>query len=125
MDLFPAVSGHVVTHSWGGALGIPRDWCASVGLDPVTGIAWGGGYVGDGVGTSHLAGRTLADLITGRDTELTTLPWVGHLSPDWEPEPLRWLGVNVGLRVMGSADDVETRTGKPALRSRIFSRFLG
>ena len=125
VDLFPAVSGHAVTHSWGGPLGIPRDWFASCGLDPVTRIAWAGGYVGDGVGTSHLGGKTLADLICGRKTELTTLPWVGHLSPDWEPEPLRWLGVNVGLRVMGSADDVETRTGKPALRSRIFSRFLG
>jgi glycine/D-amino acid oxidase-like deaminating enzyme len=125
VDLFPAVSGHVVTHSWGGPLGIPRDWCASVGLDPVTRMAWGGGYVGDGVGTAHLAGRTLADLIGGRETEITSLPWVGHLSPDWEPEPLRWLGVNVGLRVMGSADDVETRTGRPALRARVFSRFLG
>lgn len=125
VDLFPAVSGHVVTHSWGGPLGIPRDWCASVGLDPVTRIAWGGGYVGDGVGTSHLAGQTLADLIGGRTTEHTTLPWVGHLSPDWEPEPLRWLGVNVGLRAMGSADDVETRIGRSALRARVFSRFLG
>jgi len=125
VDLFPAVSGHAVTHSWGGALGIPRDWFASCGLDPVTRIAWAGGYVGDGVGTSHLGGKTLADLICGRQTDLTSLPWVGHLSPDWEPEPLRWLGVNVGLRVMGSADDVETRTGRPALRARVFSRFLG
>ena len=125
VDLFPAVSGHVVTHSWGGPLGIPRDWCASVGLDPVTRMAWAGGYVGDGVGTAHLAGRTLADLIGGRETELTSLPWVGHLSPDWEPEPMRWLGVNAGLRVMGSADGVEARTGRPALRARVFSRFLG
>jgi glycine/D-amino acid oxidase-like deaminating enzyme len=125
VDLFPAVSGHVVTHSWGGPLGIPRDWCASVGLDPVTRMAWAGGYVGDGVGTSHLAGRTLADLIGGRETELTSLPWVGHISPDWEPEPMRWLGVNMGLRVMGSADGVETRTGRPALRARVFARFLG
>ena len=125
VDLFPAVSGHVVTHSWGGPLGIPRDWCASVGLDPVTRMAWAGGYVGDGVGTSHLAGRTLADLIGGRETELTSLPWVGHISPDWEPEPMRWLGVNVGLRVMSSADGVETRTGRTALRARVFSRFLG
>ena len=30
-----------------------------------SGLAWAGGYVGDGVGTSNLAGRTLADLITG------------------------------------------------------------
>ena len=57
--------------------------------------------------TTNLAGRTLADLITGRDTELTTLPWVGHRSPRWEPEPLRWLGANAGLRAMTWADHAE------------------
>ncbi len=55
------------THAWGGALGIPRDWIASVGLDPTTGLGWAGGYVGDGVATTNLAGRTLRDLILGRD----------------------------------------------------------
>ena len=29
-------------------------------------------------------------------TDLVRLPWVGHRSRRWEPEPLRWLGVNVG-----------------------------
>ena len=47
------------------------------------------------------------------------------LLPAFFYEPLRWLGVNVGLRVMGSADDVEARSGRPALRARAFSRFLG
>ena len=28
---------------------------------------------------------------------LTDLPWVGHRSKSWEPEPLRWLGINAGL----------------------------
>ena len=63
-----------------------------------------GGYVGDGVGSSNLAGRTLADLISGRDSELVRLPWVGHRSPVWEPEPLRWLGINAGLKAMELAD---------------------
>ena len=92
-DLFPAVDGRHVTHAWGGALGIPRDWCASVGLDRTTGLGWAGGYVGDGVATTNLAGRTLRDLVLERRTELTALPWVGHHSPSWEPEPLRWLGI--------------------------------
>jgi glycine/D-amino acid oxidase-like deaminating enzyme len=81
-----------IAYRWGGPLGIPRDWMPSVGLDG--GMAWAGGYVGDGVAATNLAGRTLADLITGRESELTRLPWVGHRSRRWEPEPLRWLGIN-------------------------------
>ncbi len=124
-ELFPAVAGHRVTHRWGGPLGIPRDWYASCGLDRRTGLAWAGGYVGDGVGTSNLAGRTLADLITGTPSELTTLPWVNHRSRRWEPEPLRWLGANGGLAVMNSADVVEARTGRRARRAEVFGRLLG
>jgi glycine/D-amino acid oxidase-like deaminating enzyme len=125
VELFPRVAPYRVTHRWGGPLGIPRDWYASCGLDRRTGLAWAGGYVGDGVGTSNLAGRTLADLILGRRTELTTLPWVQHRSRRWEPEPVRWLGANGGLAVMTSADAVEARTGRPARRAAVFGRFLG
>lgn len=124
-DLFPHLVGRAVTHTWGGPLGVPRDWFASCGLDDSSGLAWAGGYVGDGVGTSNLAGRTLADLLLHRDSDITTLPWVGHRSPQWEPEPARWVGANLGLRVMNSADTVESRTGRPARRARFFGRFLG
>jgi glycine/D-amino acid oxidase-like deaminating enzyme len=124
-DLFPAVAPYAVTHTWGGPLGIPRDWFPSVGLDRETGIGWGGGYVGDGVASSNLAGRTLADLVRGVETERTALPWVDHRSPRWEPEPLRWLGVNLGLRVMGSADGVEERTGRPARRAELLAPLIG
>jgi len=125
VELFPAVRDAAITHAWGGPLGVPRDWFASVGLDRSTGLAWGGGYVGDGVGTSNLAGRTLADLILRRDTELVGLPWVGHRSRPWEPEPLRWLGVNAGLRAMTAADRSEERTGRPSRRAALVSRFVG
>ena len=124
-ELFPVLDKVEITHTWGGPLGVPRDWCASVGLDRPTGLAWAGGYVGDGVGTSNLAGRTLADLILGRDSELTRLPWVGHRSPAWEPEPLRWLGVNGTLRLAFWADRVEARTGRPSLAAKALSRLTG
>ena len=78
IELFPDVADARFTHAWGGPLGIPRDWHSSVGFDRATGLAWAGGYVGDGVSTTNLAGRTLADLITGADTTLTHLPWVEH-----------------------------------------------
>lgn len=125
IELFPPLHGTTFTHSWGGALGIPRDWTASVWLDPTTGLGAAGGYVGDGVTTTNLAGRTLADLVTGHESDLTTLPWVGHRSRRWEPEPLRWLGVNAGLKTMGLADHEERLTGRPSLAARAMAPLLG
>ena len=125
VDLLPAVEGAAFTHAWGGAVGIARDWCASVGLDDRTGLGWAGGYVGDGVSTTNLAGRTLADLVLRRDTDLTHLPWVGHRSRPWEPEPLRWLGVNASLKVMTGADAEEARSGRPSRRAALMERVLG
>jgi glycine/D-amino acid oxidase-like deaminating enzyme len=124
-ELFPVIGKVPVSHHWGGPIGIPRDWCASVGLDPATRIGWAGGYVGDGLSTTNLAGRTLADLIRGTGSEITRLPWVGHQSPQWEPEPLRWLGLNAGLQVMSLADRQETRTGRPSQLADFMARFLG
>jgi len=123
--LFPAIGDARITHTWGGPLGAPRDWFTSVGLDRETGLAWCGGYVGDGVSTTNLGGRTLADLITGAESELTTLPWVNHRSKLWEPEPLRWLGVNLTLKSMEWADKEETRTGRPSKVSAIVGKLIG
>jgi glycine/D-amino acid oxidase-like deaminating enzyme len=124
-ELFPVLADVPITHAWGGPLGVPRDWCASVGLDRSTGTGWAGGYVGDGVSTTNLAGRTLADLVTGADSELTRLPWVGHRSPRWEPEPLRWLAVNAALRATGWADRRESRTGRPSRTAVVLDRLTG
>lgn len=123
VELFPVLRGTHVTHAWGGALGVTRDWSASVGLED--GVAWAGGYVGDGVSTANLAGRTLRDLILGRPSELTRLPWVGHRSPAWEPEPLRWLGVNAGRQGIALADVEERLTGRPSLVARLIDPLLG
>lgn len=108
---FPATQGAKIDHAWCGVLGVPRDWCATVGLDPATGIAWAGGYVGVGVSTSNLAGRTLADLALGRTTELTALPWVNRRVRSWEVEPLRWLGVTGMYALLNAADRHEARPG--------------
>ena len=123
--LLPAVEGVEFTHAWGGPLGIPRDWHPSVTWDPATRTGRAGGYVGDGVAASNLAGRTLADLVLGRATHLTQLPWVGHRSPRWEREPLRWLGVNGGLRLADLADRDEARTGRPSRLEPLLDRLLG
>ena len=124
-DLFPSLRDVAFTHSWGGALGIPRDWFPRIGYDVATGSAWAGGYVGDGVTTSCLAGRTLGDLITRTDSTLVDLPWVGRRSRAWEPEPLRWAGVNAVTALMAAGDRSEARTGKPSKAVSAFWRTLG
>ena len=114
--LFPAAADAKITHTWGGVLGIPRDFNASVGLDPKTGMGWAGGYVGDGVAITNLAGRTLADLITQRKTDLVSLPWVNHQSRKWEPEPLRYIAANSSLKLLRIAEQNE-ETGTKTSRA--------
>lgn len=114
--MFPSLKGARIDHAWCGVLGVPRDWCATVGLDPVTGIGWAGGYVGMGVTTSNLTARTLRGLIlaqNGSDAHFaeTSLPWVNRRVRKWEPEPFRWLGVHGLYTLFRSADRSERRRG--------------
>jgi glycine/D-amino acid oxidase-like deaminating enzyme len=118
-SFFPATAEVPIAHAWAGVLGVPRDWAASVGVDAASGLGWAGGYVGTGVTATNLAGRTLADLVLRRDTELARLPWVGHRARRWEIEPLRWLAVQGIYTAYRAADRAESssasaRTAWPA-----------
>ena len=124
VELFPALADARITHRWGGVLGAPRNFTPSVNFDPSTGMANAGGYVGEGVAPSNLAGRTLADLIVGADTERATLPWVNHPSRKWEPEPLRFLGVWGTRRVMFAADQHEYATNEESKAGLLASKLL-
>lgn len=125
VEFFPALRDVRITHRWGGALGVARDFCPSVGLDPATGMARAGGYVGDGVATSNLAGRILRNLILNRDEGINRLPIVNHRSPLWEREPLRWLGVNFGLTAAGIGDAEERLTRRPSRVAKLMEALTG
>ncbi|KWX65490.1 FAD-binding oxidoreductase [Mycobacterium sp. NAZ190054] len=107
--ILPQVARVPIAHGWCGVLAVPRDWEAAVDFDSRTGLGWAGGYVGHGVTATNLAARTLTDLVLDRDSELTALPWVGHRSRSWEPEPLRWLGVRGMYLAYRAADRHEAR----------------
>lgn len=109
--LLPQTRGLRFDHAWCGVLGVPRDWCTTAGFDPATGIGWAGGYVGLGVSTSNLSGRTLADLMLGRQTGRTALPWVNRKPRKWEREPFRWLGVHGMYQLYHLADRREAARG--------------
>lgn len=124
-QLFPQAADAQITHRWGGPLGVPRDWHAGVSFDPESRIGTAGGYVGDGLSTTNLAGRTLGDLILGTDSELTRLPWVGHRSPDWEVEPLRFVGANLGMLAMEVADVEERATSRSSITAKLMGPLTG
>ncbi|MDY6998668.1 MAG: FAD-binding oxidoreductase, partial [Actinomycetota bacterium] len=107
--ILPQVAEVPIAHGWCGVLAVPRDWEATVDFDPATGLGAAGGYVGHGVTATNLAARTLAELALGRTSALTELPWVGHRSRNWEPEPLRWIGVRGMYLAYKAADWHEAR----------------
>ncbi|WP_277374796.1 FAD-binding oxidoreductase [Pseudomonas sp. AA-38] len=126
-ELFPQLRKVRFTHAWGGNLGMARRFQPHMLRDTRNRIALSGGYGGEGVGASNLGGRTLADLILGRDTELLRQPWVLHDSPisrlrRWEPEPLRWLGYNAIIRSFVHEDEVLANPRSPAWRRRLAQR---
>jgi glycine/D-amino acid oxidase-like deaminating enzyme len=125
VNWFPDLAGARIEYRWGGPVGIPRDWSAAVRFDEASGLGSVGGYVGDGVGTSNLAGRTFADLVLGRDSELTSMPWVNQPLQKWEVEPLRWLGVNAAITAVQAADWLEGRTGRDAPWAPVLSKLTG
>jgi glycine/D-amino acid oxidase-like deaminating enzyme len=110
---FPMLRGVRFTHAWGGPLGMPRDWHPSFAFDPRSGIATARGYVGHGVASANLAGRTLADLIAGERSPSTDLPLANHRSPNWEVEPLRWLGIRYTQGALSRLDRRSEATGRP------------
>jgi len=129
-ELFPQLKNVQITHGWGGNLGMSRHFKPHMLCDRASGIALSGGYGGEGVGASNLGGRTLADLILGRDTERVHQPWVipqGGLDAlrAWEPEPCRWLGYNAIIRSFVHEDQTLANPATAPWRRKLASGVAG
>lgn len=126
--MFPATTGHGIAHTWSGVLGVTRDWCASVMFDPATGTGHAQGYAGHGVTSAYLAARSLAEAVTDRkSTGDATLAWTGRQTRNWEPEPIRWVGVHTMYRMFSFADWAEehSRAERTSIFARVGSRLAG
>jgi glycine/D-amino acid oxidase-like deaminating enzyme len=121
-ELWPELAATPIEHRWSGSLAVPRDWCASCGVDPATSIAWIGGYAGHGVAASYVLARSLAPLLRGEADPLGPVPWTSHRPRQWEPEPLRWMASQAIVRILGSSDRREAQ-GRSARRARLVHRF--
>lgn len=103
---------------------MPRDWMPMASFNPATRVATARGYTGQGLSTTNLTGRILAELILGKQTELGTLPMAQRTSPNWEPEPLRWLAVRYAQNAFLRIDEAAEQGRRRPLDSPI-AEFLG
>ncbi len=131
LEILPMLNNVELTHRWGGPLGVPRNFRPQVAIDRKEQIAWAGGYVGEGVAATNLAGRTLTDLILERSTDITDLPWVidrdsaVHPARKWAPEPIRWMQASAVMTMVKTADALaksDSRFAKPV--SKVLSHLI-
>jgi hypothetical protein len=59
------------------------------------------------------------------DTGYTRLPFVEHPAKRWEFEPLRWVGINVGLALATWADHYEGKNAKESRATALLERLFG
>jgi glycine/D-amino acid oxidase-like deaminating enzyme len=111
---FPALAGRRLTHAWGG----PID--ASPTHLPLIMPLRGGrtfaaaGYTGNGVGPSHMVGRSLASLALDRSDGPSRLAFVDPAPPRVPPEPFHWIGgeaIRLGIRAKEEAELCGRRPG--------------
>lgn len=124
IEWFPVLERIRFTHNWGGPVGMPMDWTPSVRFDPATNIAFAGGYTGQGVATANLAGQMLTEMITGKSTALSSLPFAQRKSISWIPEPLRWLTVRYMQGAFLRIDEAAEAGHRPPFDAPI-AHFLG
>jgi glycine/D-amino acid oxidase-like deaminating enzyme len=124
LEWFPSLAGIRFTHAWGGPVGMPMDWTPAVRFDPGTRIGFAGGYTGQGVSTSNLAGQMLAAMIGDRASGFEQLPFAQRRSPGWIPEPLRWLVVRYMQGALERIDKA-AEAGKPRPADASIAEFLG
>ena len=99
-ELFPVLRDIKFTHEWGGPVSVPLDMAPAIGFAGDKNVVYSLGAVGHGVSMTQLNGRTVADLILERRTDLTDVFFVNRRTIPWPPEPLRNLTIKAILGYM-------------------------
>ena len=94
-ERFPQLRPIRISHSWSGVLGMTRSFQPAIGrLQGHGDILHGVGYSGHGIALASLAGRLIAELFAGDQSEEQTYALEHAVPPLMPPEPLRWLAIN-------------------------------
>lgn len=111
--VFPTFAGVPLEDAWGGPIDVSPTHLPSFATLEGGHVHYAIGYTGNGVAPSYLAGRVLADLVTGADTDAVRLPMVNPRVQLFPPQPLRSLGAAVIRRAIIASDTAEERGHSP------------
>jgi glycine/D-amino acid oxidase-like deaminating enzyme len=111
--LFPNFAEVPLEDAWGGPIDVSPTHLPNFGSLEPGNLFYALGYTGNGVAPSHLAGKVIADLLTGADTDSTRLPMVNRKPRLFPPEPLRSIGAAVVRRAIIAKDTAEERGHRP------------
>jgi len=113
-ELFPVLRDIQFTHEWGGPVSVPLDMAPAIGFAGDKNLVYSLGAVGHGVSMTQLNGRTVADLILEKKTDLTEVFFVNRRTIPWPPEPLR----NLVIKAIRGYMHWEDRIYDPPQRNR-------
>jgi len=85
-EVFPQLKGVRFTHRWGGPVSVTLDMAPVIGyLGEDRKAVFSMGCIGHGVSMTTLNGRTIAEMITGQQTERTEMFFVERKILPWPP----------------------------------------
>ncbi|MEY9930358.1 glycine/D-amino acid oxidase-like deaminating enzyme [Catenulispora sp. GP43] len=119
-ETFPQLEGLRFTHKWGGVIDTCSRFCAFFGTAHGGAVAYAAGYTGLGVGATRFGADVMLDLLSGEETERTSLKMVRSKPVPFPPEPLKWFGITVTSNALGRAD---RNGGRRNLWLRTLDRF--
>jgi len=119
---YPSLADAAVVATWRGpatrtATGLPMFGR----LRGAPAIAFGHGYVGNGVGPSYTGGRILASLALERRDEWSETPLVGAEGAPLPPEPFRYIGGRMVRAAVGRKERAEDAGRKATMLARFLA----
>lgn len=105
VEVFPQLEGLRFTHQWGGPVSITTDMTPVIGyLGTNKKAIFSMGCIGHGVSLTTMNGRTIAEMITGQQTERTRMFFVGRKVLRWPPDLISY-GIGQAIRGFMKLED--------------------
>ncbi|MCV9967847.1 FAD-binding oxidoreductase [Pararhizobium sp. BT-229] len=103
-DTFPQLEGVRFTHAWSGPIDLSTRMAVHFQRYHAGKVVYAGGYSGFGVSASRFGARIALDILDGSKTAESRLDFATTLPNTIPPEPFRWLGAQVTMYALDTAD---------------------